>query len=577
MLRKKVYTAIELYEYIEDKKLEYEAILMLLFNNLNFFFLPLYKPSIEQVMHNGLPHFAFGANNYNILQSEYQYNTFMLDITKMNGGNRFLYHPENLYGYMSLYQSNITVEYYFERGSKGAEIIRKAAVINFLESVEIDTVDQLLECMECAKRIMKNKFGTVQRFFAPRLGHQEVLFDQKLIDSFRMSNNKSDIEHTKILFRKSIAFAERHIYESMCITYKTTIVFPGYDTEKNSGKINGIILHTTNVPKCDIKTPLDREVAIVNKEDRISDILYNIALKIKATDYMIAVGYAYESGLELLAPALMSVRYNADLTDERDERKAELVVGSLQSYDGQVKIKQMSRASAQRINDLTKSICVKNLYTCSEKFYHGKFYYICSDKEAYVITGSSNITKPAYEKNYEFDLIFHFVRDKNNKSALETELLNWFTELLSNCIELKSLDESLFPSSTVQDENGSNPKTSFYRSLESEEERERYILLEKYNPSRISEYAFKARPYKAFKKYILFEYASRGISVLEGFSYGNSCYVLNIVKEDNIKEIIAWKSKEQVRESDSFITNIPHDSEYNEMIGKIFHKYPEIL
>lgn len=81
-------------------------------------------------------------------------------------------------------------------------------------------------------------------------------------------------------------------------------------------------------------------------------------------------------------------------------------------------------------------------------------------------------------------------------------------------------------------------------------------MLEKYNPNRISEYIFKGNANKAFKKYVLFEYAARGISILEGFSYGNSCYVLSGDRENVVKKIITWKSKEQLKNTDQFIADI---------------------
>lgn len=137
------------------------------------------------------------------------------------------------------------------------------------------------------------------------------------------------------------------------------------------------------------------------------------------------------------------------------------------------------------------------------------------------------------------------------------------------------MDETLFPSSTAQDESGYSRKTSFYRTLENDEERMRYSLLESYNPSRISEYAIKGRAYKSFKQYVLSEYAARGISVLEGFSYGNSCYILSVVREDDVKEVIAWKSKEQVKSTDVFIADIQHDLEYDNHIKELFIRYPD--
>ena len=565
----------KMYYYIEKNNLLYDAMEMLVFNEDDFIFIPLNKPSIEQAIHNGLPHFAFGANKYNVLQSEYQFHTMMLDISSMKGGSQLLYHPEHLYGYISMYQNNITLEYYYERGSSGAMILIKAVLLNFLESLEIDSVEKLLSCMKKAKTRMQNIFVPMKTFPPLRVGLENVLFCDKVMDSYKIKNPIDNFDRNKVIFRKGISLAEKTFYTQLCITCNISVTFPGYDYENKTGKVKGIVLQTTNIPRVPIKTLLDSDISIVNKDDRISDILYNAALKIKATDYLIAVGYAYDSGLQLLAPAMMGTRYSADATEERDERRAELVIGSLQNYDGETRIRQMSRASAQKINDFKKSICVKKLYTCPNTFYHGKFYYIASDKEAYVIMGSSNITKPAYEKNYEFDMIYHFVREKEKISSLERQFLSWYQELISNCIEIESLDEKLFPSSTVQDENGDNAKSSFYRLLESEEERERYSLLEGYKPSRISEYIFKGKAFKAFKKYILFEYAARGISILEGFSYGNSCYVLNVDREDSVKEIIAWKSKEQVKNNGAFISDIQHDSEYSKHLRELFDNYEE--
>ncbi len=452
--------------------------------------------------------------------------------------------------------------------------VRKAAILNFLDSTNIDTIEKLTDCMNVANKKMLREFASIQQFLSPRISKEEVLIDELVLQSFERKNDRYSWDRISTLIRQGLSFAANQIYSELCITYKSGLTFQGYNTDDNTGKVTAIVLETVNVPRTNIKTPLDKDVAIISKEDRISDVLYEISLKIKATDYLIAVGYAYDSGLELLAPALMSVRYNADTTEARDERRAELVVGSLQHYDGKTKIKQMSRASAQRINDFKTSICIKKLYTCPKQFYHGKFYYISSDSEAYVIMGSSNITKPAFEKNYEFDVIYHFNKNDDLR-MLEQQFLNWYNELVSHCVEIFQLDESLFPSTVVQDENGSGSKTSFYRSLESEEERERYNLLERYSPSRISEFVFKGQPYRAFKKYILFEYAARGISILEGFSYGNSCYILSMVKEDEIKEKLKWKSKEQVREQESFITNIQHDLDYNQKIESLFERYPE--
>ena len=568
-------TNIQLFDYIEKNNLLYDAVQMLVFNTRDYYFVPLYKPRFVQSINERLPHFAFGANGYNVLQSEYQFHTLMLDISTIKGGNQLLNHPEHLYAYVSMYQNCITLEYHYDKSPLGRIALIKGAITNFMESIGIDSIDKMLSCMQEAKDRMEKIVAPLKKYPTPQIGDEKILFCDEVISSYVKKYSRNYLERIKILFRKGIALSEVTYHTNLCITTDSTVTFSGYDETKKEGKIRGIVAQMTNVPQVPISTPLDCDIAIVNRNDRISDILYNIALKIRATDYLIAVGYAYDSGLHLLAPAMMGTRFSAEKTENAKDRYAELVVGSLQHYDGQKKIKQMSRASAQRLNDLKKSICIKKLYTCPDAFYHGKFYYLASDQEAYVIMGSSNITKPAYEKNFEFDVIYHFTRTADGITGLEKQFIDWYQGLVSNCVELDILDERLFPSTTVQDENSENSKSSFYRTLESEEERERYSLLEEYRPSRISEYVFKGNAYRAFKKYVLFEFAARKIAILEGFSYGNSCYVLSVDREDEVKKIIAWKSKEQVKNADEFITDIQHDAEYSVRIRALFSQFEE--
>ena len=118
--------------------------------------------------------------------------------------------------------------------------------------------------------------------------------------------------------------------------------------------------------------------------------------------------------------------------------------------------------------------------------------------------------------------------------------------------------------------------TDLREKLDGVSRREKFrIRYYNHNTSRISEYAIKGRAYKSFKQYVLFEYAARGISVLEGFSYGNLYYILSVVREDDVKEAIAWKSKEQVKSTEVFIADIQHDLEYDNYIKELFVKYPD--
>ena len=76
------------------------------------------------------------------------------------------------------------------------------------------------------------------------------------------------------------------------------------------------------------------------------------------------------------------------------------------------------------------------MYTYQNSFYHGKFYYIANDNKAFVIIGSSNISKTAYLNNYELDLLFEI--DCNNPE--EQDFINWFEKFKSECVKIEELN-----------------------------------------------------------------------------------------------------------------------------------------
>lgn len=319
-------TSIQLCDYIEKNNLLFDAVQMLVFNTYGFYFVPLCKPRLVQSTGERLPHFAFSANGYNVLESEYQFQTMMLDISTIKGGSQLLNHPDHLYAYVSMYQDNVTLEYHYNRRSTGRITLLKSALNNFMESTGIDSVEKMLRCMEEAKRRMVNTVAPLSKYPTPQIGDEKVLFCNEVIDSYIKKHTRNNSARIMALFRKGIALAESHYHSELCITSDATVTFPGYDEIKNEGRISGIVAQMTNFPKVPIKTPLDREITIVSRDDRISDVLYNAALEIRATDYLFAVGYAYDSGLHLLAPAMMGTRFSAEKTLEKKERRAELVV-----------------------------------------------------------------------------------------------------------------------------------------------------------------------------------------------------------------------------------------------------------
>lgn len=81
----------------------------------------------------------------------------------------------------------------------------------------------------------------------------------------------------------------------------------------------------------------------------------------------------------------------------------------------------------------------------------------------------------------------------------------------------------------IIDESDRNKEDTFYRKLSSDEERDRYNFLKEIGPTEIKLYPFtEGFEYKKFKHYSVFIYDNLGISIIEGFNYGDACYILGV-------------------------------------------------
>ena len=60
---------------------------------------------------------------------------------------------------------------------------------------------------------------------------------------------------------------------------------------------------------------------------------------------------------------------------------------------------------------------------------------------------------------------------------------------------------------------------------------------------------------------------------IECFSYGNSSYVFENSNVEEIIQLIANRSKETVKKSDLFISDIRHDDSYQDTLKAIFNMH----
>lgn len=255
--------------------------------------------------------------------------------------------------------------------------------------------------------------------------------------------------------------------------------------------------------------------------------------------FFAAVGFVYESGIKILEKELKQIadRPNSDI---------ELIIGSLQHFDTQNPGTKIDRSTVVKLNELIEKMGVK-VYAYQPSFYHGKFYYLQSANKGYVIVGSSNISKTAFNDNYELDVIHTFEPKMINNFA------NWFFQLRSKSKEIIRLDEERFHSTNwISEQDAFLQVGRSLLSLENvrneisqltdEDKKYRMNLWLEHNPTCI----YKDVNVNALKNYIMIVYAINHLAVFESFIPGNAYYVFCYDDMDVLLEEISHMTKSQM-------------------------------
>lgn len=306
------------------------------------------------------------------------------------------------------------------------------------------------------------------------------------------------------------------------------------------------------VEKVNLKNVLDEK-----KEELLKDIISNInyssvipenqtifILKelIKRDNinvFLAAVGFVYESGIKILENELNQIadKSNSDI---------ELIIGSLQHFDSENPGTKIDKATVIKLNDLIERLGIK-LYAYQHAFYHGKFYYLQSANKGYVIVGSSNISKTAFNDNYELDVIYTFEPKLNNN------FVNWFFQLRNKSKEIIKLDAEKFHSTNWISEQDAFLQTgrsvvslesvrSQVNQLTDEDKKYRMNLWLEHNPT----YIYKDINVNALSNYIMIVYTIQHLVVFESFIPGNAYYVFSHDDLDDLVEAISHMTKSQM-------------------------------
>lgn len=306
----------------------------------------------------------------------------------------------------------------------------------------------------------------------------------------------------------------------------------------------------------------DEKIQLIPKGTIISELLFDLAKDIKANTFYMAVGFTFSSGLRLLYP-LINYIYDAGGT-------IELITGSLQSFENEGRNNKIDKGTVIFLNKLIDEINL-NLFTYTDTFYHGKFYYLANDEKAYILIGSSNISKTAFLGNYELDTLIT-VDLKNEKN----QFLYWYEEFRQQCKMISHLDDTKYENFKWESELDIYSSKYVHRlsnaevkqkinELTDEDTRFRLNSWINHNPSEI----YSNLGILSLQDYIVFLYAERGLAVFESFIPNNAYYTFKYFDFDELLKNVSSLTKTQMVLSSDFVGRGYHISDRDRLETKI--------
>lgn len=419
-----------------------------------------------------------------------------------------------------------------------------------------------------------------------------IYYEEVYITIYKKTRLYTDFALNKLIeikssyaYREMISFMLTSDDRSKRVKYavKLTMKYPekyqsiySYALELNDGKMistleevssrfaKNIQLHDNKNTVQELMIQKDEffDVKILPHNTIISELLFDLARDINANYFCSAVGFTFSSGLKMLTP-LMKLIYDND-------GELELIIGALQNVNQGGKMFKIDLGSAIYINRLISDFKLK-LYSYSNTFYHGKFYYLSNNTKAYVILGSSNISKTAFLDNYELDIVITLDLNKNSG-----EYKNWFDSFKKECVQLPKLDLNQFEEFNWESELDIYSSKNIVRmtddeinqritNLTDEETKFRLNLWMKHSPSEI----FSNLNIPSLPEYIVFIYAERGLAVFESFTPGNAYYTFRYYDLEALLQNVSLLTKTEMLVSSNFLSRGYHIHDKERLETKI--------
>ena len=291
---------------------------------------------------------------------------------------------------------------------------------------------------------------------------------------------------------------------------------------------------------------------MVLRKNTIDSVINGIVRKANITKLYAATGFVFSSGLRLLQESL-------NIINDRNGR-CRIVAGSLNSCANENVI---DKTTVNYLNALIRDKKIE-LYSYIGAFYHGKFYYLCNEDYAYIIIGSSNISKTAFRSNFELDIL-HKVKLGSSQDKLFS---NWFNGFISQCDKITNLDEKQFEDFNWNNELdvfkplnrkivSSNEIKKRIAALTDEETQFRLNIWMDYRPDIICDDI----SIEALKSYTMFAFLEEELVVFESFEPQNAFYVFGCPNGlENLINSIAKLTKSQMTLSKWYVDRGNHIS-----------------
>lgn len=292
------------------------------------------------------------------------------------------------------------------------------------------------------------------------------------------------------------------------------------------GILDGIVGESVSVSILDSQKPFHTQVR-------------KLISKLNIRRMMIACGYCFSSGLSLLKDVIEhSLRSGIPF---------ELYVGSLQNYDETNPDSVITGIDKTTVRELNHYLAFSNfnLFTCPDRFYHGKLYIFESETESVIVIGSSNISHSAFVSNYELNIAFTL----KNEDVLHTNFVSWLRQLRYYSKRIDSIDENMFGNNEIKLDGSVLLKRISISSMQNRiqqltnaEVQYRLNLWMSYSPDIIAaDLGILSLP-----NYFVFVYNEIGLIVLESFEAGNAYFCINSADsfENTINSISTFSKSE---------------------------------